>query len=232
MNDTSQRAKRVLSALRAVDQTGQGRVAGGMGAEATDRLADLDACTLMYRAWSPGLIPGLLQTSRYTADAIKGRTPTLNDAEVARRSTHRRVRCENFLARRAAIGTPAWLLVGEAAIRRPLSTGMAHQEQLLYLLSLTRDYEYLSVQVLPEDTPMGTPEIFEIHTLDSGLTVGHLESMIGSWYTIVPEDTDRLLDAWASMVGFALSSSESRSFIADTVAACTSTSEATRVPRS
>src|SRR5690349_18685482 len=120
MNDTERRAQRALAALRAADQTGMGRVAGGMGEDATDRLADLDACAVDYRAWSPLLIPGVLQIPKYTAAAIKGRTPSLDNWTIGQRTQHRRWRADAFLKRHLGLATPAHFVIGEAAITRPL----------------------------------------------------------------------------------------------------------------
>jgi hypothetical protein len=223
MNENRMRAKRALAALRAADQNGMGRVAGGMGAEATDRLADLDASTAGYRAWSPALIPGLLQTGSYTAGAIKSRTPSLGAAEVGRRVTHRRVRCESFLARRTALDNQAraWFLIGEQAVARPLMNDFAHAEQLRRILALERDYPNIVVQVLSDDSPMpGTIEPFELFYLDPGPPVGHLETMVGGFYTIASEDIARLHGAFSEMTGFAMTPADSREYISEVLHTC------------
>lgn len=239
MTDNSMRAKRALQALRAVDQKGMGRVAGGMGAEATDRLADLDACTLGYRAWSPSLIPGVLQTPSYAAGAIKGHTPSLEAAEVGRLVSHRRVRAEAFLSRRNALDkTLAWFLIGEDAIRRPLLNSYSHAEQLRQLLAIIQDYGNIVVQVMPADVPVPvTAEAFSVFHLDPGPMVGHLETLIGGWYTVASEDIERLQGAFNSMTARALSMRDSRDFISEELSQCwehstapTSSSPATATP--
>ena len=77
-----------VAGLRDPEQDGMGRVFGGKGASATDRLSALDKYTDSYRTWSPALISGLLQTTRYTAGAIKLQTPSLSGEEVERRVKH------------------------------------------------------------------------------------------------------------------------------------------------
>jgi hypothetical protein len=235
MNENSARAKRALQALRAADQSGMGRVAGGMGAEATDRLADLDACTVAYRTWSPALIPGLLQTDSYAANAIRERTPSLEMAELERRVTHRRRRAESFLGRRAGMtGTFAWFLIGEAAIARPLRGVHSHGEQLRHLLNIAQDYENLMIQVLREDRPVvGTAEPFTIFQLDPGPKVGHLESLIGGWYTVAGEDITRLHSAFSDMLNWAMSPAESREYIQEVLDTCwgPTTEQASSSPR-
>lgn len=216
------RAKRALQALRAVDQKGMGRAAGGMGATATDRLADLDACTTAYRTWSPRVIPGLLQTEAYTASAIRSRTPSLDIGEIEKRVTHRCRRSASFLGRRAGLnGTFAWFLVGEAAITQPLTDLVTHADQLRQLLAIAQDYDNLILQVLPENaSPAGTAEPFSIFHLDPGPVVGHLESLIGGWYTVASEDIARLHGAFSDMMRWALPPADSRTFIAGVLETC------------
>lgn len=222
MDQNGMRTKRALQALRAADQQGMGRVAGGMGAEATDRLADLDACTLAYRTWSPALIPGLLQTDSYAASAIKSRTPSLDMSEIEQRVAHRRRRASSFLGRRAGTtGSYAWFLIGEAAITRPLMSLHSHGEQLRQLLSIGQDYEGLIIQVLREDNPaVGTAEPFAVFHLDPGPVVGHLESLIGGWYTVASEDIARLHGAFSDMMRWAMTPTDSREFISEVLDTC------------
>lgn len=222
MKRDDMRAKRALAALRAADQSGMGRVAGGMGAEATDRLADLDGSTLAYRTWSPILIPGLLQTDSYAASAIKSRTPSLDVSEIERRVAHRRRRTASFLGRRVELSkTFAWFLIGEAALTRPLMSLHSHGDQLRHLLAVTQDYSGIIVQVLREEPPvMDTAEPFSIFHLDPGPVVGHLESLIGGWYTVASEDIARLHGAFSNMMSRAMTPSDSREFISEVLTTC------------
>lgn len=224
MNETEQRAKRAMQALRAADQGGTGRAAGGMGAAATNRLADLDACTLTYRTWSPMLIPGLLQTPAYAAGAIKSHSPDMTGAELGVLVAHRMRRCEAFLARRAALTTPpalSWFLIGETAIRRPLMNAHSHAEQLRQILSVGQDYENVIIQVMPVDTPIPvTAEPFSLFQLDPGPAVAHLETLIGGWYTVTSEDVTRYRTVFNDMVGRALSTRDSREFISEELSQC------------
>lgn len=222
MESNQMRAKRALAALRAADQQKTGRVAGGMGAVATDRLADLDACTLAYRTWSPRLVPGLLQTSSYTAGAIKSHTPSLDHAEIGTLVAHRRARSESFFARRNALTrSMAWFLIGQEAIQRPLMNAHSHADQLRQLLAIAQDYDNLIIQVVLTDLPIPvTAEPFTIFHLDPGPPVGHLESMIGGWYTVAAEDISRLRGAFSDMAGRALSPDDSHEFISEELSRC------------
>lgn len=225
MNENTMRAKRAMQALRATSQKNMGRVSGGQGAAATDRLADLDACTLTYRTWSPMLVPGLLQTPAYAGGAIRGHTPDMDTAELGHMVTRRRRRSEAFLARRASLMAPrpelAWFLIGETAITRPLMNAHSHADQLRHLLNVSQDYGNIIIQVMPVDSPIPvTAEPFSVFHLDPGPTVVHLETLIGGWYSVTSEDTARMRSAFSDMVGRAMSTRESRDFISEELNAC------------
>lgn len=218
MNREDMRAKRALAALRAADQRGTGQCAGGIGAEATDRLADLDACTTSYRTWSPLLVPGLLQTPTYAAGAIMAHTPGLDPDDLGHRVERRRKRAEDFLTRRKALGdlTPsiAWFLIGETAIRRPLMNDFGHAEQLRHLLAVINGHNNIMVQIMPTDSPVPVAgEPFSLFQLDPGPAVAHVETMIGGWYSVLPDSIKRLKNAYSIMIARALSLRETREFI-------------------
>lgn len=219
------RAKRAMQALRANDQRGTGQCAGGLGAEATDRLADLDACTTSYRTWSPLLVPGLLQTPTYAAGAIMAHAVDLDPGDLGHRVERRRKRSEDFLERRKALGalTPslAWFLIGETAIRRPLMNAYGHAEQLRHLLSLIDGYNNIMIQVMPDDSPVPIAgESFSLFQLDPGPAVAHVETMIGGWYSVVPDAIKRLRSAYSTMVARALSLHETRAYIEEELSLC------------
>lgn len=220
--EDTMRTRRVLSALRAMDQRGTGQCAGGTGAEAIDRLADLDMSTLAYRTWSPRVIPGLLQTPSYTAGAIKSHSPRLGAPDVGNLVSHRRARSDAFFARRVQLNaSTAWFLMGEEAIRYPLMNSHSHAEQLRQLLAFIEEPNNVILQVLPSDIPIPvTAEPFSLFVLDAGLAVGHLETVIGGFYTIAADNTERLTEMFSDMVGRALSTSDSAEFIREELYAC------------
>ncbi|MGN6126736.1 MAG: DUF5753 domain-containing protein [Humibacter sp.] len=236
MNRQDMRAKRALQALRAQDQRGTGRVSGGLGPEAVDRLADLDSCTLQYRAWSPEVIPGLLQTPAYAAGAIKAHTPDMDVSELGHLVERRRRRNEQFYARRATLLEPtplvAWFIIGEAAIRRPLMNAHSHADQLRHLCELSQNYPNIIVQVMPEDSPIPVvAEPFSLFFLDPGPTVAHLETVIGGWYSVAEDDIRRLKAAYSDMTARAMSTRDSWEYIKEELSLC-SRSEATTEPTS
>jgi hypothetical protein len=211
-----------LAALPADNQQGMGRVSGGMGSDATDRLAALDACAHSYRAWSPILIPGLLQTSRYTYGAIRSRTPSLPSDEIVRRVRHRVRRTESFLGHWAGrTGSFAWFVMGEAAITQPVIDDYAHGHQLMHILNISRNYPSLMIQVLPEvpNAPLSV-EPFSWFALEDGSRVGHLETLLGGWYSTVTEDVSRLHQTFSDMIQTAYTPSRSREFIQEVLETC------------
>ncbi|WP_042162512.1 DUF5753 domain-containing protein [Streptomyces lydicamycinicus] len=216
----------VIRALRADDQSQMGRAAGGMGAEATDRLAALDDRARTIRAWSPLLIPGVLQTSTYAEAAIRARTPSLPPEEVARRVDRRVQRSERFLSRwRGAGDGHAWLLVGEAGLMQTVTTVDAHAAQMARLISVVDRCPRISVCVLPDDaSTAGTCEPFSVHALADGQRVGHLETAVGGWYTTRSDDLARLYSQFACLGRWALGPDETRRVIKEWLTECYLTS--------
>ncbi|SEF16541.1 hypothetical protein SAMN05428942_7292 [Streptomyces sp. 2112.2] len=216
-----------IRALRADDQSQMGRAAGGMGASATDRLADLDQCASTVRAWSPLLVPGVLQTAAYAAAAIRSRTPSLPPEEVDRRVEHRVRRSQQFLSRWSGAGGEghAWLLVGEAGLMQAITTLDAHAAQMARLISTIDRCPRISVAVLPDDaSTAGTCEPFSVHALEDGQRVGHLETAVGGWYTTRPEDLARLYSQFAHLGRWALGRDETRKVIKAWLTSCYLTS--------
>lgn len=229
-----------VAGLRDPEQDGMGRVFGGKGASATDRLSALDKYADSYRTWSPVLISGLLQTSRYTAGAIKLQTPSLSDEEIARRVQHRVQRTANFLGHWAGRqGTFAWFVMGEAAITQPVCDTHTHGHQLMRLLSIARNYPQLVIQVLPDHASApSTTEPFSWFALEDGQRVGYLETAVGGWYTTAPQDSTRLHSIFSEMIGEAYTPAGSREFIQEVLETCwghtaeqSSSSPRTAIPR-
>ncbi|MFB7484828.1 DUF5753 domain-containing protein [Streptomyces anulatus] len=232
----------VFRALRARDQRNMGRMAGGMGTEATDRLAELDSLAQTIRAWSPHLVPGLLQTDTYAAGAIKTMTPSLSGYELTARVKRRAVRRAQFLTDWRGPRTPrtglAYFLVGEAAVVHPTLSAHGHAAQLRRLAEIIDKFPRIVVQVLRDGVPTpGHAGPFSLHGLADGTRMGHLESLVGGWYTTEPEDIARMYSAFSDMSSQALTPAETREFIAEEINTCwgsttesSSASPATQTP--
>lgn len=217
----------VIRALRARERyVGEmGRVAGGMGTGATDRLTDLDACARDIRTWSLSLVPGLLQTDAYAAHTINAMTPSLSGYELVARAKRRAARRDVFLADWSGLVTPrtgrSWFVMGEAAITQPRLNLEGHITQLELLLQITKDYPRVIVEILPNGVPAaGDAGQFSLHHLADGGRVGHLESLVGGWYTTEPNDITRMYSAFFDMSTKALAPSATQDFIAKEITAC------------
>lgn len=212
----------IIRALRAPDQRSCGRMAGGMGAAATDRLTALDAASESIRQWNPMLIPGLLQTTLYALATIRSRTPSLPEEEAGRRMQHRLRRSENFLRRMSGPGdTHAWFILGEAALTQSVTNADFHAHQLGHLLDVIDNHPRIKVRVLPDDaSTAGNMEPFSIHALADGPRVGHLETIVGGWYTTRSEDISRLYSAFGLLGKWALEPAETRRVIAECLREC------------
>lgn len=214
----------LIRALRAPDQRSCGRMSGGMGAPATDRLAQLDAASESIRAWSPLLIPGLLQTTLYSMAAIRSRTPSLSDEQTGLRMKHRLRRSESFLANFGPAGntdSEAWFMLGEAALTQSVTNAAFHAHQLQHLMTIIDACPRIHVRVLPDDaSTAGNMEPFSIHALADGPRVGHLETIVGGWYTTRSEDVSRLYSAFAVLGEHALEPSETRRVIEECMTLC------------
>lgn len=212
----------IIRALRAPDQRSCGRMAGGMGAAATDRLAALDAASESIRAWSPLLVPGLLQTTAYALAAIRSRTPSLPDDEAGLRMKTRLRRSDAFLRRMSGPGdTHAWFVLGEAALTQPVTAPAFHEHQLRHLLDVIDRHPRIKVRVLPDyASTAGTIEPFSIHALKDGPRVGHLETVIGGWYSTRSEDVSRLYAAFSLVGKSALEPTDTRRVIEECLMEC------------
>jgi hypothetical protein len=199
-------------------------MAGGMGAPATDRLAQLDAASESIRVWNPMLIPGLLQTTLYSMAAIRSRTPSLSDEQTGLRMKHRLRRSESFLANfgpAGATGSEAWFILGEAALTQSVTNAAFHAHQLQHLATIIDACPRIHVRVLPDAaSTAGNMEPFSIHALADGPRVGHLETIVGGWYTTRSEDVSRLYSAFAVLGEHAFTPSETRRVIEECLKEC------------
>ncbi|MEV5526350.1 DUF5753 domain-containing protein [Streptomyces prunicolor] len=194
-----------------------------MGAAATDRLTALDTASEGLRVWNPMLIPGLLQTTLYAVAAIKSRTPSLSDEEAALRMQSRLFRSENFLRLMGDENgqAHAWFVMGEAALTQSVTTTDFHAHQLEHLLAIMDRYPRIKVRVLPDDaSTAGNMEPFSVHALANGPRVGHLETIVGGWYTTRSEDVTRLYSAFAVLGKWALEPWETRRVIEACLTEC------------
>jgi hypothetical protein len=209
-----------LAALAAPDQTRQGRAHTPETGEITaERLADVEAHAVTVRAWNPDLLPGLLQTTRYAAAAVVTTAPAIPSEEVQRRAHHRAARVDRFLQRWQDPARTAVFIVGEAAIRRPLTHRQAHRAQVRHVLNLT-DLPNVDTRVMPTGTASpGRAGQCSLYGLEQGARLGYTETPLGGWYTRRAPDVALLLSAFDDMLKAALSADDSRSLLMEELTA-------------
>jgi len=216
-----------LNALRAPDQRNQGRAHTPETGEVTaESLAAVEAHAVSVRIWNPSLIPGLLQTTRYAVGAVTSGRPSLPSEEVQRYAHHRAARVDQFLDRWGNRPEPeaASFVIGEQAIRQPLTHAAAHRAQLQQLLNVM-DLPKVSVRVLAASQPVpGRASHLTLYGLagDSGkrgARLGLVETPAGAWYSLRSADVARLHTVFAGILDVALSADQTRSLISEALAA-------------
>lgn len=216
-----------LAALREPDQRNQGRAHTPETGEVTaERLTAIEAHAVSVRAWNPNLVPGLLQTTRYAAAAVVTTAPAIAAGEVQRRAHQRAARVDAFLTRWQHPGRDAVFIVGEQAIRQPLTHRAAHRAQLRQLLYLA-DLPNVDVRIMPTGTPspgrLGQCALYALEPpaagVERGARVGYLETPVGGWYTLRSADIARLRASFEDMTASALGADDSRSLILEELAA-------------
>lgn len=215
-----------LAALRAPDQRNQGRAATPETGEVTaERLAAVEAHAVTIRAWNPQLIPGLLQTTRYAAAAVVTTAPAIPAGEVQRRAHQRAARVDAFLTRWQDPARTAVFIVGEHAIRQPLTHTAAHRAQLRQVLNVA-DLPNVEVRIMPTGTPspgrLGRCALYALEPAAGtghGARVGYLETPVGGWYTTRSADVALLRASFEDMTTAALGADGSRSLILEALAA-------------
>lgn len=212
-----QTTEELIRYLRAPDQRGVGRVESAeSGGPNIERLAQLDAQALTIRAWDSTLVPGNLQTPRYSEAILRAAQPHLSGFELRRRVALKEQRARAFLGRLEGQENPprVYVAIGERALTHP--TGVSeevHREQLQHLLDVS-ERQTLSLQVMPDDIrPLA--DQFTVFALDADHRVGYVETILGSWYSTRLEDVARLHSAFSGIGREAMSRQKTRAFIGE-----------------
>ncbi len=219
--------------LAAPDQRGQGRAETPEVAHLiADRLAAVERHAVSVRAWNPQMVPDLLQTVQYAAAVIQLSMPALPVQEAQRRAVQRARRVQAFHQRWAQHASDigfAWFIVGESALRRPLTRPCIHAGQLRRLLDLA-ELPKVQLQVLPDEVPaLGRLGHFGVYGLQPsarapepgelpGTRVCYLETPVGSWYTTRREDVARLYSEFSDMISVAYDFADSRGYLEEELA--------------
>jgi transcriptional regulator with XRE-family HTH domain len=161
------------------------------------------------------LVPGQLQTAEYAEAITLAAHPDTTPAELKRMVTFRHERQE-----RLAGNTPPRLhfVLNEAVLRRPVGDAGAFARQLDYLIEMSQR-PHIDLQVLPfsagQHAAMGqTFRVMRFPGDEAGLDFVYLENDRGALYLERPADVVRYQTIFKQLVATALSSGETRRFLA------------------
>ncbi|MEU9186895.1 helix-turn-helix transcriptional regulator [Streptomyces sp. NPDC048484] len=112
-----------------------------------EEAAEAEAVATEIRHYLPLLIPGLLQTPAYATALFRSYRPTVSDAKIEELTTIRMERARLL----SDPTTPLlWVVLDEAALRRPVGGAAAMAESLHHVADLARRHRII-MQVLPFD---------------------------------------------------------------------------------
>ncbi|MGW5816651.1 helix-turn-helix domain-containing protein [Streptomyces noursei] len=179
--------------------------------EYAQRSIELEERAIEIAAWSPTVLPGLLQTKGYAHALLRAGAPRASDAEV-----NRGVR--NRLARQAILSRSNCpdlsVVVCESVIRRHTGTADVMRNQLGTLLSHA-GRPTTRLQVLPLDSQvhglMDGP--LTVLTMPDGVTVAYTEGIQSGTIIEDPSTLRRLRRAYDGVTASALSAEASASLI-------------------
>ncbi|MEV8634873.1 helix-turn-helix transcriptional regulator [Streptosporangium sp. NPDC051023] len=177
----------------------------------TGSFIGLEAEASEIRIWQPLLIPGLLQTERYTRELFRAGRPDLSESDVDRHVAAR-------MARKIALVTPPVLhVVIDETVLQPIGHPGVMAEQIETLFGLA-DHELITLQILPRRVGLhrGLEGAFSVMSFSEPADpdVGYVESPAGDIYVEAPGQVKLLMLTFERLAGAALSPEESAAFLA------------------
>jgi transcriptional regulator with XRE-family HTH domain len=158
----------------------------------------LEAAASVIRTYQIQLVPGLLQTEAY-ARALIRQGSAASEAEIARRSELRASRQE--LLRRPD-APQLWVVVDEAALRRPVGSRQIVREQLAYLADMA-DHPAVTLQILPFATgahpAMGGPFTILRFAEPDVADVVYIEQLTRALYLDKPAEVGSYLEIMSQL---------------------------------
>lgn len=135
------------------------------------------------------LLPGLLQTESYARALLSTGPSDVSASEIDAMTAERTRRIDRFSGDRANL----WVVLGEAALHRPIGGDSAHHEQLAHLRRIA-DFPKVTLQILPfsagEYSALGM-DFTILKLADPQLTVVYVEALTDALYRDVSEDVER-----------------------------------------
>lgn len=155
----------------------------------------LEEAAKMIRTYEVQFVPGLLQTEEYArAVIVQGSRGT--PSEVVERRVSVRMNRQKLLTKPGA--PKLWVVIDEAALRRPIGGPKVMRGQLEHLIALT-DHPNLTLQVMPfrfgaHAAEGGAFSILRFPEADLPDVV-YLEQLTGAVYVDKREEVDRYMEA-------------------------------------
>jgi transcriptional regulator with XRE-family HTH domain len=153
----------------------------------------LEAAASVIRTFQVQLVPGLLQTESY-ARALIGQGSATTDEEIARRSELRASRQEIL---RRPDAPQLWVVIDEAALRRPVGSREIVREQLEHLIEVA-DHPAVTLQIMPfsagAHSAMGGPFTILRFAEPDLADVVYIEQLTSALYLDKPVEVDSYLE--------------------------------------
>jgi transcriptional regulator with XRE-family HTH domain len=177
----------------------------------------LEEAASVIRGYEVQFIPGLLQTEDYARAVVRLGHPQADDEEIDRRVRLRTTRAE--LLRRPQPPT-MWVVIDEAALRRPLGGRTVMRAQIEHLLEMSR-LTNVTIQVAPFErgghAAAGGPFTILRFTEPALPDIVYLEQLTSATYLDKRDDLDNYTMIIDRLCVEALSAQESTEFLRDMV---------------
>jgi transcriptional regulator with XRE-family HTH domain len=205
--------------ISATKETAWGPYGNSLGPTFED-YADVESLALEIRAFEPVVIHGLLQTTRYSQEAIRASEGVLVGprpvGDVASSRMKLREARKEILDREDPAPPRLWFILGEAAVLTPPSVTdkKVHRDQIQRLLDVGE--MSATIQILPMDSGLhtGLAGSFSILTVDDSTDMIFREGYHGDGS--FGDDPDRVRSyrtRFEQLIGQALSPAESRRYL-------------------
>jgi len=183
----------------------------------------LEATASRLRWYEPELVPGLLQTEKYTAEVIRVHFPDISEDTVEQRVATR-VERQAILTRTRPAPPILDAVINEAALRRPISDRAAMADQLNHINKVS-EQPNVSVRVLSLSAGLHraamTGGMFIILDFTGSGEARNAEpsavysgGLTGSLYLDKPHEVAAYNKVWSSVVSSCLDQRQSRKLIA------------------
>ncbi|MBT2541972.1 helix-turn-helix domain-containing protein [Streptomyces sp. ISL-44] len=176
---------------------------------------DLESGALSIKSWEPSLIPGLLQTERYTRAHAYSGLPESSEEQIEARVTARMRRQAAFVER----GAPLWAVIGEAALHYQVGGRDVQREQLARLLDAS-DEPNTTLQVIPFSVGAHPSMMASFAVLsfgDGDPPVVYVETPGGDLFLEEPDDLNTFRGIYGHLQATALSPADTRGLINQTI---------------